>query len=86
MTKGKELTIGGLKEKETQPFVTGGVLRGMIVLAGFTTAIRPFPGRCRFSSFRGCLLRYPKVSTKVMSPLKVRYSTTLPSDRNIIRT
>ena len=55
MTEGKELTIGVLKEEGTQPFVTGGVLRGMIVPAGFTSAIRSGPGRCRFYSFRGCL-------------------------------
>ena len=55
MTKGEKLTIGVFQEEETQPFVTGAVLRGMIVLAGFTSAIRLGPGRCRFCSFQGGL-------------------------------
>ena len=39
MTKGKEPTIEKFRGG-TQPFVTGSVLRGMIVQAGFTSAIR----------------------------------------------
>lgn len=49
MTKEKTFAIEVLREEGTQPFVTGGVLRGKIVLAGFTSAIRLGP-----SSFRAC--------------------------------
>ena len=80
MTKGKKLTTGVFKEEGTQPFVTDGVLRGTIVQAGFTSAIRLGPGRCRICSLGaaskgGCAFGLGTFSTNVS--LEVRYSATL---------